>query len=45
MQNYTAKDRYKLLIGTIIPRPIALVTTVAVDGPPTMPDPSAFSIS
>ncbi len=26
------RDRYKLLIGTVIPRPIALVTTVSADG-------------
>jgi flavin reductase (DIM6/NTAB) family NADH-FMN oxidoreductase RutF len=24
----TARDRYKLLIGTVIPRPIAFVTTL-----------------
>jgi len=28
----TARDNYKLLIGTIIPRPIALVTTLGEDG-------------
>ena len=28
----SAKDRYKLMIGTIIPRPIALVTTVDENG-------------
>lgn len=27
-----AKNRYKLLVSTIVPRPIALVTTVSVDG-------------
>ncbi|MFZ2101012.1 MAG: flavin reductase family protein [Oricola sp.] len=26
------RDRYKLLIGTVIPRPIALVTTMSADG-------------
>ncbi|MGO7969181.1 hypothetical protein ACC720_38590, partial [Rhizobium ruizarguesonis] len=26
------RERYKLMIGTIIPRPIALVTTVDEDG-------------
>ena len=26
------RDRYKLLIGTVIPRPIALVTTLGLDG-------------
>ena len=28
----TARDRYKLLIGTVVPRPIALVTTVDREG-------------
>jgi flavin reductase (DIM6/NTAB) family NADH-FMN oxidoreductase RutF len=28
----SARDRYKLLIGTVIPRPIAFVTTVDPDG-------------
>lgn len=28
----TARERYKLMIGTIVPRPIALVTTVDEDG-------------
>jgi flavin reductase (DIM6/NTAB) family NADH-FMN oxidoreductase RutF len=28
----TARERYKLLIGTVVPRPIALVTTVDSDG-------------
>jgi flavin reductase (DIM6/NTAB) family NADH-FMN oxidoreductase RutF len=28
----SARERYKLLIGTVIPRPIALVTTVSRDG-------------
>jgi flavin reductase (DIM6/NTAB) family NADH-FMN oxidoreductase RutF len=27
-----AADRYELLLGTIVPRPIALVTTIAQDG-------------
>jgi flavin reductase (DIM6/NTAB) family NADH-FMN oxidoreductase RutF len=30
--NLAAKDRYKLLVGFIIPRPIAFVTTVGLDG-------------
>lgn len=30
--NLTAKERYKLLIGTVVPRPIALVTTCSEDG-------------
>ncbi|MEO5805328.1 flavin reductase family protein [Devosia sp.] len=28
----TAKQRYKLLIGTVIPRPIAFITTLSKDG-------------
>jgi len=28
----TPRQRYKLLIGTVVPRPIALVTTVGLDG-------------
>ena len=28
----SARDRYKLLIGTVIPRPIAFVTTVSPTG-------------
>src|SRR5260370_13644903 len=28
----SARDRYKLMIGTVVPRPIALVTTVNPEG-------------
>jgi flavin reductase (DIM6/NTAB) family NADH-FMN oxidoreductase RutF len=28
----SARDRYKLMIGTVVPRPIALVTTVDLEG-------------
>ena len=28
----TARERYKLMIGTVVPRPIALVTTVNEHG-------------
>jgi len=28
----TAMDRYELLLGTVVPRPIALVTTISSDG-------------
>lgn len=28
----SARDRYKLLIGTVVPRPIALITTVSPEG-------------
>jgi len=34
------RERYKLLIGTVIPRPIALITTVSADG---VPNAGAFS--
>ena len=27
-----AMDRYELLLGTVVPRPIALVTTISSDG-------------
>ena len=27
-----AMDRYELLLGTVVPRPIALVTTISIDG-------------
>src|ERR1700688_1752764 len=27
-----AADRYELLLGTVVPRPIALVTTISSDG-------------
>src|SRR5690625_2322851 len=31
-KNYTEREIYKLLIGTVIPRPIAFVTSVSKDG-------------
>lgn len=30
----TPRERYKLLIGAVVPRPIALVTTIGLDGVP-----------
>jgi flavin reductase (DIM6/NTAB) family NADH-FMN oxidoreductase RutF len=30
--NLTSRERYKLLIGTVIPRPIAFITTLSKDG-------------
>jgi flavin reductase (DIM6/NTAB) family NADH-FMN oxidoreductase RutF len=27
-----AMDRYELLLGTVVPRPIALITTISADG-------------
>ncbi|MTH79868.1 flavin reductase family protein [Paracoccus aestuariivivens] len=40
----TPKERYKLLIGTVIPRPIALITTVSEDGIPNAGSFSFFNI-
>lgn len=40
----TAKERYKLLIGTVIPRPIALITTMSADGVPNAGSFSFFNI-
>lgn len=37
------RDRYKLLIGCIVPRPIALVSTVSPDGRPNLAPFSFFS--
>src|ERR1700721_3756770 len=31
-RSLSARDRYKLMIGTVVPRPIALVTTVDPEG-------------
>src|SRR5690625_6752582 len=31
-ENNTERENYKLLIGSVVPRPIAFVTTVAEDG-------------
>lgn len=38
------RERYKLLIGTVIPRPIALVTTVSRDGRPNAGPFSFFNV-
>lgn len=40
----TPKQRYKLLIGSVIPRPIALVTTVGRDGRPNAGPFSFFNV-
>lgn len=40
----TPKERYKLLIGTVIPRPIALITTMSTDGIPNAGSFSFFNI-
>jgi flavin reductase (DIM6/NTAB) family NADH-FMN oxidoreductase RutF len=32
IDNMAAADRYELLLGTVVPRPIALVTTISNDG-------------
>lgn len=51
-EQLTERQRYKLIIGTIIPRPIALVTTVddpaAVDalrGSAAIPAPPSATVS
>ena len=38
------RDRYKLLIGTVIPRPIALITTVSKGGKPNAGPFSFFNV-
>lgn len=38
------RERYKILIGTVIPRPIALVTTVSKDGQPNAGPFSFFNV-
>ena len=40
----TPKERYKLLIGTVIPRPIALITTLSEKGVPNAGSFSFFNI-
>lgn len=40
----TPKERYKLLIGTVIPRPVALITTLSRDGTPNAGAFSFFNI-
>lgn len=39
------RDRYKLLIGTIVPRPIAWVSTISPDGVPNLAPFSYFTIA
>ena len=39
-----ARQRYKLLIGTVIPRPIALITTLGLDGKPNAGPFSFFNV-
>ncbi|RJT43449.1 flavin reductase family protein [Rahnella woolbedingensis] len=40
----TERERYKILIGTVIPRPVALVTTVSHDGVPNAGPFSFFNV-
>jgi flavin reductase (DIM6/NTAB) family NADH-FMN oxidoreductase RutF len=40
----TERERYKILIGTVIPRPIALVTTLSKDGVPNAGPFSFFNV-
>jgi len=41
--NLDSKDIYKLLIGTVVPRPIAWVTTISTDGVPNAAPYSFFN--
>ncbi len=42
VMNLTAKERYKLLSGTVIPRPIAFVTTRSTESGKTNAAPFSF---
>ncbi len=42
-ESLTPSDRYKTLIGTIVPRPIALVSTISPDGRPNLAPFSFFN--
>ncbi len=39
------KDRYKILTGTVIPRPIAVVSTLSADGRPNLAPFSFFTVA
>jgi flavin reductase (DIM6/NTAB) family NADH-FMN oxidoreductase RutF len=39
-----ATDRYELLLGTVVPRPIALVTTVSIGGATNAAPYSLFNV-
>lgn len=41
--NLTSKDRYKLMIGAIVPRPIAWVSTIDAEGRPNLAPFSFFT--
>lgn len=43
-QNLTQRENYKLLIGSIIPRPVAIVTTRSAEGTVNIAPFSFFSI-
>ena len=42
-ENLSVKDNYKLIIGSILPRPIALVSTLSEDGIPNLAPFSFFT--
>jgi flavin reductase (DIM6/NTAB) family NADH-FMN oxidoreductase RutF len=42
-EDVALRDRYKLLIGCIVPRPIAFVSTISVDGRPNLAPFSFFN--
>ena len=44
LEKMAAMDRYELLLGTVVPRPIAIVTTVANDGMTNAAPYSLFNI-
>ncbi len=43
VRELSVRDRYKLLIGCIVPRPIAFVSTLSVDGSPNLAPFSFFN--
>jgi flavin reductase (DIM6/NTAB) family NADH-FMN oxidoreductase RutF len=44
-ENLTQKDVHKLLIGSVVPRPIAWVSTISADGVPNLAPFSYFTIA
>lgn len=43
-QNMKAMDRYELLLGTVLPRPVAIVTTLSGNGAPNAAPYSLFNV-
>lgn len=44
LERLSAQQRYELLLGTVVPRPIALITTLSPDGTPNAAPYSLFNI-